>query len=225
MLNTPVLIPPPAEKSVARFLSHLKPAPEDGDCWEWQGYRDGRGYGRFQAFGRVYLAHRIAIAWIGKVDPGQNLVCHRCDNPPCCNPSHLFVGSHADNAADASAKGRVVPSRGEASGKAKLTAVQAAEILQDKFSTNAELARKYGVTASHISHMKSGVRWAHVSSGRPRRGVSMAGSCHLSVKLKDEVVSMVETMRVTLGISDTEITEAALRSFYERFQNERQKAP
>jgi hypothetical protein len=76
----------------------------DSDCWVWQGYRNEHGYGRLWAPKRY--VHRAAYeAFVGPIPAGLN-VLHRCDNPPCCNPAHLFLGTRADNARDMLAKGR-----------------------------------------------------------------------------------------------------------------------
>lgn len=76
------------------------------ECWEWIGNRYVKGYGRFATGGRQYRANRFAyeIA-VGQIPDGL-WVLHHCDNPPCCNPNHLFLGVHADNMADRHAKGR-----------------------------------------------------------------------------------------------------------------------
>jgi hypothetical protein len=79
---------------------------EPDACWEWTGKKDS--YGRFKIVGNVLgTASRIAyILTYGMFDPALE-VCHRCDNPPCCNPAHLFLGTHSENMRDASAKGRL----------------------------------------------------------------------------------------------------------------------
>jgi hypothetical protein len=84
------------------FWSHVRRGPAES-CWEWQGRIYGDGYGRFLG----YLAtHRLAYYFTTGVDPEELLVCHHCDNPPCCNPDHLFLGTHADNMRDMVQKGR-----------------------------------------------------------------------------------------------------------------------
>jgi hypothetical protein len=91
-----------------RFWPKVDKRGED-ECWEWQGSRS-RGYGRILiggAKGRPYQAHRIA--WeltVGHRLPDSIMVLHRCDNPPCVNPAHLFLGTQLDNMRDCAAKGR-----------------------------------------------------------------------------------------------------------------------
>ncbi len=75
-------------------------------CWPWTGKTKTKGYGKFYIKGRTYLAHRVSYALANGETPSSQLVCHRCDNPPCCNPSHRFLGTVSDNGMDASRKGR-----------------------------------------------------------------------------------------------------------------------
>src|SRR5262245_17887722 len=88
------------------------------DCWPWMASTMRGGYGEIRISRRYVPAHRVAYELtIGPIPDGQ-LCCHRCDNPPCCNPGHLFLGTTAENNADCLIKGRHVPPRGEMSGKA-----------------------------------------------------------------------------------------------------------
>ena len=79
------------------------PVHEDG-CWEWQGARDRKGYGKWGV--PVRLAHRAMYEWAHGPIPEGSVVMHSCDNPACVRPSHLMVGSVADNQADMASKGR-----------------------------------------------------------------------------------------------------------------------
>ena len=80
--------------------------PDLGPCWVWTRATDPKGYGRFGIGRRVFFAHRVALALTGEVPPDDLMACHHCDNPPCCNPAHLFLGTAADNLGDMAAKGR-----------------------------------------------------------------------------------------------------------------------
>jgi len=78
---------------------------EDDDCWEWQGDKNAGGYGRFSLHGKKVLAHRFALLGYDVLLPKQllgfnKLVCHKCDNPACCNPNHLYRGTQTDNMKD-----------------------------------------------------------------------------------------------------------------------------
>lgn len=78
----------------------------DEDCWEWNGARQRAGYGAFNNGKMIFSAHRYAAKRAFGDFDGSLFVCHKCDNPSCINPAHLFLGTHDDNAADMGRKGR-----------------------------------------------------------------------------------------------------------------------
>ncbi len=83
-----------------------------GACWTWTGRRNAGGYGVLRIRGRsskILFAHRLAWELTNGPIPDGLFVCHHCDNPPCCNPEHLFVGTPKDNCHDMMAKGRHCP--------------------------------------------------------------------------------------------------------------------
>jgi len=117
-------------------------------CIEWANAKTKQGYGVQRINGRNVLAHRYAWERVNGPIPKGMYVCHRCDNPPCTNPQHLFLGTPADNMADKESKGRGVHPTGPRNGRTKLTADQAWAIRSCYAGggvTQKELAVAFGV--------------------------------------------------------------------------------
>lgn len=139
--------------------------PELGECWDWTRARSSRRYGSLTvtANGRPWAlkAHRVAYEiFVGSIPSGMH-VLHRCDNPPCCNPAHLFVGSHLDNMEDMARKGRVVCGRKTKHHNVKLTEKDVREIrsIAKYHGINRDLARRFGVSDQQIYTIRSGKQW------------------------------------------------------------------
>jgi hypothetical protein len=153
-----------------RFWKYVTKYPWP-DCWVWTGALRENGYGQFNIKRYPYKAHRVSYAIYANrhgLEFDETLgVLHDCDNPRCVNPIHLFLGTQADNMADAAAKGRVrgKVSPGESNGQAKLTEqkVREARFLHDAGMSFHELARRYEVNRKTITQAVRGEHWAHVS--------------------------------------------------------------
>jgi hypothetical protein len=125
---------------------------DDHGCWVWTGARTRAGYGTLGVDGSTRYTHRLCYEeFVGPIPDGMR-ACHRCDNPPCCNPEHLFLGTDQDNMDDMWAKGRgrlVV----------KVTRIQV-EAIQHRYAqggvTQQELGAEYGLPQTTISQIVRG---------------------------------------------------------------------
>lgn len=101
------------------------------------------------------VAHRAAFQAATGIDPGEKLVCHSCDNPPCCNPAHLFLGTETDNVRDMLAKSR------HGGPRARLTVADVLTIreLLATGRTQVAIAAEFGVSSPHISRIARGLSW------------------------------------------------------------------
>jgi hypothetical protein len=144
----------------------------DSECWLWTGARDGLGYGLFLSqkcgirppgqFTR--RTHRVAFYLAYGREP-SGLVCHKCDNPPCCNPKHLFEGSDADNNMDCRDKGRQNAIQGSAVASSVLTEAQVTRMRAEYKTglvTQAALCKKYGVSDTTIAKIIHRRGWTHI---------------------------------------------------------------
>lgn len=147
-----------ANSLIERFhAKHTVPEDAKADsCWAWTGSRIQGGYGMILAENGNELAHRVSYRmYVGDIPEGL-FVCHKCDNRWCVNPDHLFAGTHAENMADMTAKGR--------QGK-KLNRVTASEIrkaIRAGHESQRSIARKFGVSPQLVTLIKQGRVWLDV---------------------------------------------------------------
>lgn len=140
------------------------------ECWEWTGTKASRlPYGLFRTSkdpaDSPQGAHRVAWRLTYGAIPSEMFVCHRCDNPSCVNPDHLFLGTPADNLVDMRAKGRgPKPLRGDANPNAALSEASVRDI-RDRVqggTTQTALATEYNVSKQTVSLIVRRLRWKHV---------------------------------------------------------------
>ncbi len=150
------------------------------ECWPWAGACFNQGYGEVSHGGARWRAHRLVWTLVNGPIPTGLHVCHSCDNPPCCNPAHLWLGTHADNMADKARKGRGEQvrgdnhyarthpewlARGERHGLARLTEAHA-QAVRRVYATGtysqAQISRVLGVSHTVISKIVRGKTYRHL---------------------------------------------------------------
>lgn len=129
--------------------------PAGNGCLEWSGYRDANGYGMTSFRGRRERTHRISwVAFFGEIPPGA-WVLHRCDNPPCVNPNHLYLGTQATNMIDCATRGRAC-SRVKPSDVAEIRSLLAGGM------TQVEVALRFHISQSSVSRIALRQCWKNV---------------------------------------------------------------
>jgi hypothetical protein len=145
-----------------RFLSYVQ---QGVGCWRWVGSKDANGYGRLHVGRLPELAHRISWALFNGEIPSGAHVLHRCDNPQCVRPDHLFLGNQADNNADKMSKNRhrFGVSRGVAHGRARVTEEQV-RFIRMAAGSSREIAASIGnrISSRQVRDIRSGRLWRHI---------------------------------------------------------------
>ena len=136
----------------------------ESGCWEWRKYRNADGYGKVKYRGISVSSHIVSYQLF--VGPTNDLcVLHTCDNPPCCNPFHLFLGTPADNLRDMTEKGRRAKFKGEINPSAKLTDEMVLAI-RERYALGKirqiDIAREFNVSKTAIRYIVRRLTWNHI---------------------------------------------------------------
>lgn len=141
------------QKCIDSFEEKYIPEPMSG-CWLWMASVNQSGYGNFWESDKCWKAHRFSYLIYKKEDPGNLYVLHKCDNPSCVNPDHLYLGTQSDNMKDRDSR--------TGHGLAKLSADDVILIRQSNESCE-KLAKKFGVGSTTIHYARNGTNWKSIN--------------------------------------------------------------
>lgn len=167
------------QETINRFWSKVEKRGPD-DCWVWKAWKNNRGYGMLTikkaGSKHHWVASRLSYYIAHGNLPNDLDVCHKCDNPPCVNPNHLFLGTAHENALDMVKKGRCNAPKGEdaQSTLSEYEVLQIRRIYESGDMNTVELAEAYGVASGTINRVVDGSSWKHITHGvsliKSRRG-------------------------------------------------------
>lgn len=152
------------EAALALQVIEDKIVPNDTGCWIFIGNRDSGSYGRVRWNGPMTYVHRIYWEAHKGPIPEKMMVLHKCDNPSCCNPEHLFLGNNTDNMLDMHAKGRGNDFRGENHPLASLRTGQVVEIIQllKEGLSYSKIGKQYNISITAVYKINNGLTWKNI---------------------------------------------------------------
>lgn len=148
-----------SNRTPGQFWNEIDKSGGPDACWYWKGKKDPTIYYRTKLRGKEVKVYRASWEFVNGPIPEGLCGLHKCDNPPCCNPSHIFVGTAIDNVQDRTRKGR--SARGAKNAWAKLTEQDVIEIRKST-ETGTVLAIKYKLDATSISDIRRRKTWKHI---------------------------------------------------------------
>jgi predicted XRE-type DNA-binding protein len=147
-------------ETIKRFWENVKITSLD-HCWIWTGSKTRANYGVMHNYGKVEYAHRLSVIYSGRKIPKKYHVCHKCDNPPCVNPTHLFVGTPKDNVVDKILKNRHVYGENHPNAKISNEDVFKIKEMVKNGVWQSEISKIFNIDQSHVSNIVNGISRRH----------------------------------------------------------------
>jgi len=205
------------KKQEGRFWSNVNKADDSSLCWNWVGYIEPKnGYAKFSLKKNALVASRVSYFLSFGDDPKEQLVLHKCDNPKCVNPNHLFLGSELDNSNDKIQKGRDRKAVGVDAGPSKLTEKDVLEI-RDQYRngiTSKQIGDKYGVCNNSVMAIVKRKTWKFLFNGSQEdneKDILNRQALKYNLGAKDYMSSLTEEkvkeIRAIKGMKQTEIAK------------------
>ncbi len=194
-----------------RFWLRVDQSAGSDACWPWAGYCNTNGYGNVRILGRRASTHRLAYELSHGSIPTGLFVLHTCDNPPCCNPTHLYTGTAADNSRDAMSRNRTA--KGERNGYSKLSNADISEIgrLYDAGKTQVEIAKQFGVRQSAIARHTNGRGKGWNFRGTNNPGSKITPDVVREIRQRRESGEKLQSIAGSVGLSVPRVSEIANR--------------
>lgn len=151
------------------------------DCWEWEGATGRLGYGQFKYKGENKRSHRFIFSYFFDINLEEKHILHNCDNPPCVNPQHLYIGNHEINMRDKSIRNRMSDRRGENNNFSELSEEDVEEIYKKRHIDNKplkEISDEFNTSVGNVSDIINDKTWTHVTSDIDKQGGMSKCYCH-----------------------------------------------
>lgn len=187
-------------KHLIKFMNRIEPTKDKSanECWHWIGLKSKYGYGKMCINSKNLTAHRFMYEMINGDIPSNMFICHKCDNPACVNPNHLFLGNVRDNTVDMVQKNRAPNYKGNNNPRSKITDKIVLEIYNKaKYSgiSYNKLAREYKISASLVSEIMRGNLWGHLNLEPYQKYNSKKNSNHRNKLTQEQVIEIYSLKR------------------------------
>ena len=193
--------------------------PSKNKCWNWKAATAGKNYGVFYWNGKQGYSHRFVYECTQGIIPIGMYVCHKCDNPLCCNPTHLFLGTSLDNNQDMIRKGRARRAVGSEYSSSKLTDQDVIDILQNIdtgiFTNISQIEKRYPIKRMIICNILYGKNWKHITNKYypGNKLINLKNKILLDPAIKAATLTEYEVRQIKISLKNGESPTQIAKSY------------